>query len=54
MNISTYANDPNKFMAHMYGYEQFDDGIVGYYEIAKQPYSINKMKIRSDNSSSIM
>lgn len=54
MNISTYANDPNKFMAHMYGYEEFEDGIVGYYEIAKQPYSIGKMKIRSDNSSSIM
>lgn len=52
MNISTYANDPNKFMTYMYGYEQFAEG--SQREIAKQPYGIDKMKIRSDNSSAIM
>lgn len=50
MNISTYANDPNKFMAHMYGYDSMGNG--SQYEIAKQPYAISKMKIRSDNTSS--
>ena len=52
MNISTYSNDPNKFLAHMYGYSSMTDGMT--YSIAKQPYQIPKMKIRSDNSSSIM
>lgn len=52
MNISTYSNDPNKFMAHMYGYKEMFDGEE--YEIAKQPYGIDKMRIRSDNSRSDM
>lgn len=52
MNISTYSNNPNKFMTYMYGYPEMTDGYT--YSIAKQPYEISKMKIRSDNSSSIM
>jgi hypothetical protein len=38
MNISTYANDPNKFMSYMYGYQNFTNGST--YNIAKQPYEI--------------
>ena len=39
-------------MTYMYGYPQMVDGYT--YNIAKQPYQIKRMKIRSDNSSSIM
>lgn len=52
MNLSTYSNNPNKVLTYMYGYTQMDDGLT--YTIAKQPKAISKMKIRSDNSSSIM
>lgn len=52
MNLSTYANDPNKVFTYMYGYTQMEDG--GTYAIAKQPKPISKMKIRSDNTSSIL
>lgn len=52
MSVSTYANDPNKFMTYMYGYTQMSDGLT--YDIAKQPLPINKMKIRSDNTSATL
>lgn len=52
MNISTYANDPNKFMTYMYGYSHMENGMT--YTIAKQPYEIKRMKIRSDNTSSTL
>ena len=52
MNLSTYANDPNKVFTYMYGYEQMESGLT--YAIAKQPKAIGKMKIRSDNTSSTL
>jgi hypothetical protein len=52
MSVSTYANDPNKFMTYMYGYTQMSNGLT--YDIAKQPLPINKMKIRSDNTSATL
>lgn len=51
MNVSTYANDPNKFLTYMYGYSSMSNGTT--YSITKQPYSISHLKIRSDNTSSV-
>lgn len=52
MNLSTYSNNPNKVLTYMYGYTQMADGLT--YTIAKQPKAISRVKIRSDNSSSVM
>lgn len=49
LSTSTYANDPNKYMSYMYGYEKFSNDIQ--YTIGKVPVPISKMLINTDNTS---
>ena len=49
LSTSTYANDPNKYMSYMYGYEKFSND--NQYTIGKVPVPISKMLINTDNTS---
>lgn len=58
MSTSTYANNPNKYMNHMYGHDTLAKAESGslepkMYSVAKQPVPIKSMKLESNDSNAL-